>query len=222
VTDPHADSGDAAETGTRDTAETESGSTGSTTDDTEASDTADVEASPETDPETATAGIGENEEVDPEAVMTRLVEVDALVADGDELGLTDSFREALDARIGSLRAESDDTLAERAAAVTDSDVTVIAHEGKFMLTGDRRVWLTRAIALAETAAASELRERGVDDDVSRGAARPLRMFLDACPVCDGPIEDTTLGACRDDPDADPELDVRACADCDAIIFADQR
>ncbi len=212
MTDPHADTADAADG--------ESGDSDATI-----RDAADAPSEAESPPESdavAAGGVGDGDAIDPEIVMSRLIEVDALIEDGETLALTASFREALDARIGSLREESDTTLAERAAAIAGEGVTGYAHEGRIMLAGTPGVWLPRAIALAEVAAASELRERGVGDALSREAARPIRMLLDACPVCDGAIAETTLGQCLDDPNGDPDLSVRACTDCDAIVFGDQR
>ena len=212
VTDPHADTADATD-----------GESGDS--DSAARDATDAPSEPEWPPESdaaAVGGVGDGDAIDPETVMSRLIEIDALAEDEETVGLTESFREALDARIGSLRDEDDKSLAERAAAISGEGVTGYAHDGRIMLAGAPGVWLPRAIALAEVAAASELRERGVGDALSREAARPIRMLLDTCPVCDGPIAETTLGQCLDDPNGDPDLSVRACTDCDAILFGDQR
>lgn len=162
--------------------------------------------------------------IDPEAILTTLVDADALVAGEETLTLDESFQTALYDRIGDLRRGSDDALAERAAAIAGPDIVGEVHDERVLLAGSRDAWLSRPIALAETATAELLRERGVADEVARTAVRPLRAFLDTCPLCDGPIRDTTLRNCCGGPrgiSGDPERAVRACADCEAIVFADR-
>ncbi|WP_280587422.1 hypothetical protein [Halorubrum sp. Boch-26] len=169
-------------------------------------------------------GVADDDAVDPETVMAALVDADALVEDGETLVLDGEFRDALYDRMGALREGSDEALAERAAAIAGPEVDGQVHDGRVLLAGGRDAWLSRPVAIAETAAAETLRDRGVDDAVSRSAARPLRAFLDACPVCDGPVRETTLKNCCGGPggvSGNPERPVRACADCDAIVFADR-
>ncbi|ACM58053.1 hypothetical protein [Halorubrum lacusprofundi] len=167
---------------------------------------------------------GDGDAVDPKTLMATLIDAGALVDDGETLRLDESFRTAMYDRIAALRRGSDETLAERAAAVAGPDTDGQVHDGRILLAGQRDAWLSRPIALAETAAAETLRERGVDDGVARGAARPLRAFLDTCPACDGSVRDTTLRNCCGGPggvSGNPERAVRACADCDAVVFADR-
>jgi len=165
-----------------------------------------------------------DEPVDPEALVATLVDAGVLVDDGETLLLDESFRDALSDRIDALRRGPDEELADRAAALAGPDIEGQVHDGRILLAGGRDAWLSRPIALAETAAAETLRERGVDEAVARRAARPLRAFLDACPVCDGPVRDTTLRNCCGGPggvSGNPDRPVRACADCDAVVFADR-
>lgn len=172
----------------------------------------------------ASEGTATDNAADPEAVMTTLIDADALVAGEETLTLDESFRTALYDRIGELRRDSDEALAERAAAIAGPDIVGEVHDGRVLLAGSRDAWLSRPIALAETAIAELLRERGVAAAVARTAARPIRPFLDTCPACDGPVRDTTLQNCCGGPggiSGNPERAVRACADCDAIVFADR-
>ena len=178
----------------------------------------------EADSGSLTADPGEDGEIDPEAVMETLVAVDALVVDGETLRLADPFRTALDERVAELRAADGAELAERAAAVAGADVAGEVHDGRVLLDGRRDAWLSRPVALAETAFAELLREREVDEAVAREAARPLRAFLETCPACDGPVRETTLRNCCGGPggvSGDPERSVRACTDCDAVVFTER-
>jgi len=224
VTDAHGDVADAlGDTDTEDAANAEDADAHGDAEDADARGDADT-APPDDPADVDSDGVGDGDAVDPETVMTALVDADALVDDGETLVLDEAFRDALYDRMGALREGSDEALAERAAAIAGPDVDGQVHDGRILLAGSRDAWLSRPVAIAETAAGEALRERGVDDAVSRAAARPLRAFLDACPVCDGPVRETTLRNCCGGPggiSGNPERPVRACADCDAIVFADR-
>lgn len=169
-------------------------------------------------------GDGGEDDPDPEATMEALLDAEALVDDQGTLRLADGFRTALDERVESLRGAADEELAERAAAVAGEDVVGEVHDGRILLDGRRDAWLSRPIALAETAVGELLRERGVGPAVARSAARPLRAFLETCPACGGPIRGTTLRNCCGGPggvSGNPERPVRACADCDAVVFTER-
>jgi len=174
-------------------------------------------------------GIGDSPErdgdsPDPQAVMSALLDAGILVEGGETLRLADSFQSALDERIGALRASDHRELAERAAAVAGEGVTGEVHDGRILLAGRRDAWVSRPVALAETALGELLRDRDVPDAVAREAVRPLRTFLETCPACGGPVRDTTLRKCCGGPggvSGDPERSVRACADCDAVVFTER-
>lgn len=158
----------------------------------------------------------------PEDVMAALVDASALVDDGELLSLDDDFRTAWIDRTESLDDRSEAAFAERVSATAGPGVDAQIHDGRVLLAGDHDVWLSRPIALAETAAASLLQDRGVDPAVARLAATPLRELLDTCPLCGGAVEPTTLRKCCGGPggvSGSPERTVRACADCDSILFA---
>ena len=160
---------------------------------------------------------------DPPAVLETLIDIGVLVDDGDRLVLDEAFREAVRDRIEALRDGSDDALAARAASLAGDGVEGETHNGRILLASGRDTWLSRPVALAETALATELRDRDVDVEVARAAARPLRAFVATCPACDGPVSDTTLRKCCGGPggvSGNPERPVRACDDCNAIVFAD--
>ncbi|MDZ5810422.1 hypothetical protein U4E84_03525 [Halorubrum sp. AD140] len=174
-------------------------------------------------PAVDSGGVGDGDQTDPEAMMAALLDAGALVEEEETLVLDESFRSATYDRIRELREGPEEDLAERAAAIAGPDVEGQVHDGRILLAGRRDAWLSRPTALAETAAAEVLRERGVDDAVARTVARPLCAFLDTCPACDGPVRETTLRHCCGGPggvSGNPERPVRACADCDAVVFTD--
>ncbi|EMA66699.1 hypothetical protein C461_11678 [Halorubrum aidingense JCM 13560] len=160
---------------------------------------------------------------DPEAMMAALVEADVIVPDGDQLYLDDAFQTAWEERMAELRDLSGAELAARTAAVSHDSVEGSYHDGRVLLAGNRDAWLSQAVAIAETAAVETLADRGLSHEVRVQAAEPLRTFVRTCPVCGGDVTDTTLRNCCGGPggvSGNPERPVRACADCDAVVFAD--
>lgn len=160
---------------------------------------------------------------DPEDMMRALVEAGVIVPDGEQLFLDDAFRTAWEGRMADLRELSGEELAGRTAAVSHDSVEGAFHGERVLLAGDRDAWLSPAVAIAETAAVETLADWGLSRDLRVQAAEPLRTFVRTCPVCGGRVTDTTLRNCCGGPggvSGDPERAVRACADCDAVVFAD--
>ena len=163
-------------------------------------------------------------EVDAEAV---LVEAGALedCADVDDLCLTPDFQAAWRARVETVR--RDDTSREDLAGLLDVDVDGLSfseHGDAFSARhGGVRVgqWESRAAFLADVAAAKVLAERaaawpGLDAAERGGLLTGLRLFVERCPSCDGPVtveESVTRSCCR-------SFDVVAatCANCGARLF----
>jgi hypothetical protein len=162
--------------------------------------------------------------VDVEAV---LLEAGAVTEcdDVDDLCLTDEFRTAWREQVGRLRTV--DTTRADVAAVLDVDPDELAleeYEEAFLARVDgRRVghWESHAAFLADMAAANVLRERhGAWASLaveSRGQILSgLRLFLEQCPSCDGPVtvdQSVVESCCR-------SLDVLAvtCQECGARVF----
>jgi hypothetical protein len=160
----------------------------------------------------------------PEEIIATLLDAEALIDDNGILRLADGFHTVLDERVETLKKIGDKELAKRAAAIAGENVVGEVHNGRILLDGQRDVWISWPIAVAETAIGELLCERDVDQAVARNAARPLRAFLETCPACGGLILDTTLQNCCGGPGSvsgHPERPVRACADCEAVIFTEQ-
>ncbi|GAB3319721.1 hypothetical protein GCM10027355_16770 [Haloplanus salinarum] len=162
-----------------------------------------------------------------------LIEVDAVeeCRDGTDLCLTEAFRTAWNERIHRLRERGDedegiaalfeglDIDAERVRVESYGD----AYEAYI---DDTRVgqWESRAAYLADLAAEGELRDRHagwhrLGFDARTEVLGSLRLWLERCPSCDGPVtlgEDTVESCCR-------SIDVIAatCEDCEARVFEAQ-
>ena len=160
-------------------------------------------------------------DVDPEELLTALVEAGVLVPEGEDLLLDPAFEEAWIERMAELRALSDEALAARAAEAAAGDVESGAYNDRILIAGERDVWLRPAVAIAETAAAETLADSGLDPSLAGPAAHPLRVFLPSCPACDGDVEETTIQNCCGGPgsvQANPEQPVLACVDCETVLF----
>ncbi|MFB6217939.1 MAG: hypothetical protein ABEH77_01985 [Halobacteriaceae archaeon] len=144
--------------------------------------------------------------------------------DRDDLCLSPGFREEWSARI---EAYSEQDTADAAAGLLDvADVPVSVTEGENAFavnvgghTAGR--WPSRAAFVADAAAADVLAERdsgwAARDREGRNALlNSLRLFVETCPECGGPVElgeDRVESCCR-------EIDVAAaeCSDCGVRVF----
>jgi hypothetical protein len=196
-------------------------------------------------PDTSGSLGGDTDEEAGEKVLTTLLERGVVVAESETLYLADDFREAWREEMRALREHGarglDDALRESAPEGTVTDV-VEQDGGPFGETerwfvvsdgsGDpaREQWLTRPVAVAEIGAVRALADWGTDDwdnlDATRRAqaAGPLRTFLETCPVCDGPVVETTEVECCGGPggtQADAPDDVLACGECESRLYTFQ-
>lgn len=166
-----------------------------------------------------------NGDDDPEAVLSTLVEAGVVDAAGGRLELSGAFRERWRDEMNALAAVDDTDLvaAVLAVAPTATDATIVEGRSRRRIVlrdGDgEEVWLSRPIAIAETAAVRALPEV-VPTQIDAAAATPLRMFLEECPACAGPVEESTEKSCCGGP-RDPRngpREVLVCGDCGARLF----
>lgn len=157
---------------------------------------------------------------DPEAVLESLVAAGVVEGDSEQLFLNDAFREAWTDRMATLRTAEESEFLARVEAASPADVEAQLHSDRVLLAGGRDVWLRRSVAIAETAAVEALQEWDLPPGIRVLAAQPLRTFLQTCPVCGGPVEESTRQDCCGGPGSvrgDPEQPVLACADCGAVV-----
>ncbi|MFC7046755.1 hypothetical protein ACFQH6_16290 [Halobacteriaceae archaeon GCM10025711] len=163
-------------------------------------------------------------DVDGERVVDALVAAGVLTEDADGLHLDEAFRDRWREEMRTVR-DGDLVAAIRTTAPTAERVKkVTADREWFVLSGggiESETWLARPVAIAEVAAVRALADRDVAHEVAVAAATPLRAFLAQCPVCDGPVEQTTSTACCGggvDPHEAPEDEILACVECDERLF----
>ena len=115
------------------------------------------------------------------------------------------------------RTDGDDGDAEGGAG--DAEVDAGDTEEIPGSAGDE-VWLSRAHAVADTAAVAAMRDR-VDGVTAARAATPFRLFLERCPRCGGTVEETTAKQCCGGTLGvydTPETPILACIDCDEPLY----
>jgi hypothetical protein len=142
-----------------------------------------------------------------------------------ELRPVETFYEAWETEMARLRDAADDDLAAAVADAAPFAATGRVEDGGVVLDGrgddeDRFVWLSRPVAVAETAAVRAMEGTDVPPSLRPAAARPLRLFTPACPVCGGrPVETTVSNCCGGTKGIydSPEQELLACEDCDAIV-----
>lgn len=170
---------------------------------------------------------GDEADLDGETLIQRLAEAGVVVADeSGDLFLADDVRRTWEAGMSRLRGVSDSDLAMAAAdaAPFDADGRSEANGDWIVVTridDDADVWLSRAHAVAETAAVAALTSEGLDKETAAQAATPLRLFLQSCPACGGPVEETTVSDCCGGTMGlydNPETPVLACAECGEVLY----
>lgn len=174
--------------------------------------------------QTPTATDSLSGDVSADRVLDALVEAGVLVADGEELSLEEGFRERWRDEMATVRTHSSRALAETVLktvpAADDAELVDVDGEDWVVLSvqtnavaGER--WLSRPVAIAEVAAVRTLEDLPLETRLA--AARPLRLFLDTCPVCESPVEETTTAACCGGHSHSPDA-VLACPACEARLF----
>lgn len=168
----------------------------------------------------------ETVEIDPERILLDAGAVEPC-QDGMDLCLTPGFRNAWRECIHTVR-ENDlgKEFLTSALDITPSDdqITIDQHEDAFIAHTEDTVigqWSSRAAAIADVAAASELAERSSDWTVLTPAETAriltsLRIFIEQCPECDGPVrveQEVVESCCRSH-----DVVASACQDCDARLF----
>jgi hypothetical protein len=143
----------------------------------------------------------------------------------DDLCLDDGFREAWRGRMAAIRGEDDQREALARQLDLDAEtMTFQEHANGFVAfhKGSRvGQWESRPALVADLAAAREFSEWLADWDDLPVAARSqllggLRIFLDACPVCEGPVlagTEVVESCCRSH-----EVVASSCEDCDARLL----
>ena len=161
-----------------------------------------------------------------EEVLETLVAAGVVGVEGEQVVLDGGFEEEWHAEMATLRERDADALADAVLSVADAaDARTVRDGGEWIVLSDGsgtfegESWLSRPLAIAETAAVRSL-EGWLDDPAARlAAAGSLRAFLETCPACERPLEESTTASCcggYTDPTDTPD-DVLVCTACDARL-----
>ncbi|EMA43732.1 hypothetical protein [Halococcus saccharolyticus] len=168
----------------------------------------------------------ETVEIDPEGVLLDAHAVEPC-GESTDLCLTADFQQAWRESIHTARTHDlgEDHLADMLdISTTDDQITVDQHGEAFVVRTDDAVvgqWSSQAAAVADVAAATELNERLsrwqnlAPAEIAR-VLMSLRIFIEQCPDCDGPVQveqDAIESCCRS-----YDVIISACQDCDCRLF----
>ncbi len=192
-----------------------------------------------TDGGRASESLTGDDEVDGETLIRRLADAGIIAADeSGELFLAAETRRTWEAGMRRLRDVSDEELGAATASaapfpaagraegdwvvVTRTDGSEPGVEGEEEIPGDAgdEVWLSRAHAIADTAAVAAMSD-AVDARTAAQAAMPFRLFLETCPLCGGETEETVVRECCGGTQGvydNPETPVLACSECEELLY----
>lgn len=161
---------------------------------------------------------------DGDDVLASLIDGGVLVEQGEGVVLSTGFEDGWREAMADLSQMDDRALAEAVAtAVPDAESAVVVVEDgrEFVVVdggADQADWVSRPVTIAEVGALRSLPET-VPPDQRVSAARPLRLFLESCPDCDGRVDtvdaDDWPAANRGDEEIDELL---ICYDCGERLY----
>lgn len=167
-----------------------------------------------------------SEEVpDGDEIVAALLEAGVVVPDGDDFVLDSAFRDRWHDEMRQLGHRNVEELAAVADEVTPSSISTDTYDGwtksYVVLSPENgeRATLPRPIAIAELAAARALESELEDPFFRLVSARPLRTFLDRCPLCEGDLTTTQAACCGEvTPVGTQPREKLVCPSCDIRLF----
>ncbi|ATW90156.1 hypothetical protein halTADL_3455 [Halohasta litchfieldiae] len=157
---------------------------------------------------------------DPEALLGTLLAAGVLVGD-QQLYLDEEFADRWQREMATLRDRTDSEIAAGAAEAVPFDAEPTVSGERLLVAGQRDAWLSRPVAIAETAGIEALVSTGLDRETATSAVEPLRMFLPVCPDCGGTVDESTIRNCCGGTKGvydQPDREVIACSDCGSILY----
>jgi hypothetical protein len=158
------------------------------------------------------------------AVVSALVDGGVLVEQGQDLVLSTGFRESWREAMAELREMGDGALAravDNSAPGVDEAVLVDDSGRDFVvvLRDDEQLWVSRPVAIAEVGAMRALPET-VPPEPRLAAPRPLRLFLEECPACQGRADFVAASdwPASDHPSEDSQ-EYLVCYDCGETLYS---
>lgn len=164
-------------------------------------------------------------EIDPERVLLNAGAVKHC-EEGTDLCLTDDFRKAWLEQIQTVDTDhlDEDSLALTLGVSTRDNILIDKQSDAFVAYTDNSIisqWGSRAAAIADVAAAAEIKKRIPDWSTLTPAETArvlmsLRIFIEQCPDCGGPVrvdKDIVESCCRS-----YDVVASSCQKCDSRLF----
>lgn len=177
----------------------------------------------------------DGEEEAGEELFGTLLGAGVLDTDGGAVVLSRAVEERWEREMATLRELDDGSLAAAALDASAATDAWSATDGPWGPMGpdERRyvvlsvgadsavgeTWLSRPVAIAETAAVRALDGAVGDAGTRRAAASAMRVFLETCPDCTTPLRETTTAACCGGSmgSSTRPHEVLACPECDVSL-----
>lgn len=163
-----------------------------------------------------------------ETVVEELLRTDVLeTADGEDLTLSEKFRNEWRAKMREARTVSLDEF-EQWAGTVSQDTSITGVEAKEQLwvdpyvvvsfgSGEESV-LRYPVAVAEFSSLAALEDSSLRPTVRLHASGPLRGFLAECPLCDTPLVVSRSDGCCGNPRSEEENPGLVCEQCRTVLY----
>ncbi|MCU4753176.1 hypothetical protein OB919_14520 [Halobacteria archaeon AArc-curdl1] len=162
---------------------------------------------------------------DGDEIVAALLEAGVVVPDGEEFILDSAFRDHWYDEMRQLGHRDVEELASVAAEVTPSSISTDTYDGwtkSYVVLSPENgeaTTLPRPIAIAELAAVRALESELEDQFLRLVSARPIRTFLDQCPLCEGELTTTQAACCGEvTPVGSQPREKLVCPSCNIRLF----
>ncbi|MFP8888874.1 hypothetical protein ACLI4U_03780 [Natrialbaceae archaeon A-CW2] len=162
---------------------------------------------------------------DGDEIVTALLEAGVVVPEGEAFVLDSAFRDRWQDEMRQLGHRDVEELASVAAEVTPSSISTDTYDGwtkSYVVLSPENgesTTLPRPIAIAELAAVRALESDLEDPFLRLVSARPIRTFLDRCPLCEGSLTTTQAACCGEvTPVGSKPREKLVCPSCNIRLF----
>lgn len=169
-----------------------------------------------------------DEEFSGEQILTEFLETGILVAvDEDDLELSPSFKDSWQSLLNDVPTESirdfEDWANENVETRDIRDIEAVAQpwvDPYIVVRFDsgEEITLRYPIAIAELSALKVLMTENLSENVCLNGVGTLRAFLERCPRCNSPLEQSNYSGCCGNPKAGDEALGLVCTTCQDIYF----
>lgn len=167
--------------------------------------------------------LADDVDLDGQQVLGELVDAGIIEADDELLFLAESVETAWHERMDDLAARSLESLAaevRRSLGHVDEAEALVADDEEWVVLGGESDLVARPLAIAELAAYQVLEDSVESETLRLAAAESFRMFLEDCPACGTPLQESSEVSCcggYTTPRQEPR-ETLVCPDCKQRLY----